>query len=275
MSYILLALAIERCTRHICWDRAIVELSSVPVCNREQWLLPSWRVLCDLWNTNHPNLIHCWYTTIPSLSLIKWTKEGIQRFNHEVIILYQLMWCAQIIISDMSRKQCSILLQTNRRKKHLDGQLYLSHWFFSLMIPQETEAKSGIHLIHGIFFLQALVGMQMLSQGIYTFLTTSNKLSALEMYCPIMAELSWLESDGLQVYDAFKNSSVCMGYSSTLCHEWQSEGKRALQSTGQLYQKILPNLYGTLVLDKMYKCICMKSYIYRLIRLTVLTLLEC
>ena len=40
------------------------------------------------------------------------------------------------------------------------------------------------------------------------FLTTSNKVSALEMCRPIMTELSSLESDGLQVYDAFKNSSV-------------------------------------------------------------------
>ena len=40
------------------------------------------------------------------------------------------------------------------------------------------------------------------------FLTTSNKVSALEMCRPIMAELSWLESDGLQVYDAFSNSCV-------------------------------------------------------------------
>ena len=33
-----------------------------------------------------------------------------------------------------------------------------------------NRSKSGINMIHGIFYLQALVDMQMLSQEMYTFL---------------------------------------------------------------------------------------------------------
>ena len=80
-----------------------------------------------------------------------------------------------------------------------------------------TEDTSGnqiqkwstfVHLSHGIFFLLALVVMRLLSQVTCISSQFPIRFSPLDQCVPIVEELLLLESEGIDIYDAFSDCQV-------------------------------------------------------------------